>query len=74
MDAMATELHRALAELGNAPERASSSKEKVPPLKPYFLSYSVADAESVTITSQYGAIMNSNASHERTADVQVRLG
>jgi len=74
MDAMATELHRALAELGNAPEPASSSKEKVPPLKPYFLSYSVADAESVTITSQYGAIMNSNASHERTADVQVRLG
>ena len=74
MDAMATELHRALAELGSAPEPVSSGKDKIAPQKPYFLSYSVADAESVTITSQYGAIMNSNASHERTADVQVRLG
>jgi predicted Zn-dependent protease len=73
MDAMTTEQHRALTELGSTTEPASS-KEKTPPLKPYFLSYSVADAESVTITSQYGAIMNSNASHERTADVQVRLG
>jgi predicted Zn-dependent protease len=48
--------------------------EKVLAQKPYFISYSVADAESVTITSQYGAIINSNESHERTADVQVRLG
>jgi hypothetical protein len=74
MDAMATELHRALAELGSAAEPVASGKDKVPPQKPYFLSYSVADAESVTITSQYGAIMNSSSSHERTADVQVRLG
>ena len=49
-------------------------REKIPAQKPYFLSYSVADAESVTITSQYGAIMNSNETHERTADVQVRVG
>jgi predicted Zn-dependent protease len=74
MDAMATELHRALADLGSGAEPVASGKENVPTQKPYFLSYSVADAESVTITSQYGAIMNSNASHERTADVQVRLG
>jgi TldD protein len=74
MDAMATELHRALAELGTAPEPVASAKAKLPPQKPYYLSYSVADAESVTITSQYGAIMNSGESHERTADVQVRLG
>jgi predicted Zn-dependent protease len=74
MDAMSTELHRALAELGTAPEPVVSAKDKLPPQKPYFLSYSVADAESVTITSQYGAIMNSGESHERTADVQVRLG
>jgi TldD protein len=74
MDAMATELHRALTELGSGMEPVASSKEKRPPQKPYFLSYSVADAESVTITSQYGAIMNSTESHERTADVQVRLG
>jgi predicted Zn-dependent protease len=74
MDAMAAELHRALAELGTTPGPVSSAKPRLPPQKPYFLSYSVADAESVTITSQYGAIMNSNESHERTADVQVRLG
>jgi predicted Zn-dependent protease len=71
---MATELHRALTDLGSATEPVVSSKGKIPPQKPYFISYSVADTESVTITSQYGAIMNSNASHERTADVQVRLG
>ncbi len=74
MDAMATELHRALAELGSATEPVASTKEKVLPQKPYFISYSVADAESVAITSQYGAIMNSSQSHERTADVQVRIG
>jgi len=78
MDAMSTELNRALAELGTATEPAVSSAakvgEKIPAQKPYFLSYSVADAQSVTITSQYGAIMNSSETHERTADVQVRLG
>ncbi len=78
MDAMATELQRALTELGSAATPVASSgekpAEKVPAQKPYFISYSVADAESVTITSQYGAIMNSNETHERTADVQVRLG
>ena len=74
MDAMTSELHRALAELGGVAQPASSSKEKTLAQKPYFLSYSVADAESVTITSQYGAVMNSNQTHERTADVQVRLG
>jgi predicted Zn-dependent protease len=42
--------------------------------KPYYLSYSVADAESVSISAQYGAIVNSTGSHRRTADVQVRLG
>jgi TldD protein len=73
MEAMQTELHRALAELGSASTAVASASER-PAQKPYFLSYSVADAESVTITAQYGAIVNSNASHERTADVQVRLG
>jgi predicted Zn-dependent protease len=42
--------------------------------KPYFLSYSVADAESVTITAQFGAITDSVASRNRVADVQLRLG
>ncbi len=60
MEAMTTELHRAIADLGSATEPVGfDAKEKVPAQKPYFISYSVADAESVTITSQYGAIMNS---------------
>jgi predicted Zn-dependent protease len=78
MQAMETELQRAIAELGNAitPVVATTEKanDKVPPQKPYFLSYSVADAESVSINAEYGAITSSNETHSRTADVQVRLG
>jgi predicted Zn-dependent protease len=69
MQSMETELHRAMTDLGTA----SPKDDKTPP-KPYFLSYSVADAESVSISAQYGAITNSNESHARTADVQIRLG
>ena len=79
MQAMETELHRAIAELGNAITPVASGVKKTasdstPAQKPYFLSYSVADAESVSINAQYGAITSSNESHSRTADVQVRLG
>ena len=70
MQAMSTELGRALSSLGTA----ATSTSATPQPKPYFLSFSVADAENVSITAQYGAITNSNASHARTADVQVRLG
>ncbi len=42
--------------------------------KPYFLSYAVSDATAVNISAQYGAIVSSNESHRRQADVQVRLG
>ena len=78
MQAMETELHRAIAELGSAITPAASTNNtasaKAPALKPYFLSYSVADAESVSINAQYGAITSSSQTHARTADVQVRLG
>ncbi len=77
MQAMETELHRAMTELGTAIVPAAvgpAAAEKTPAQKPYFLSYSVADAEHVSITAQYGAITNSNATHSRIADVQVRLG
>ena len=78
IEAMETELHRAMADLGTTSAAVSSAAEKgqgkMPPMKPYFLSYSAADAESVTITAQYGAIVNANQTHERTADVQVRIG
>jgi TldD protein len=79
MQAMETELQRAIEDLGNAITPVGTrveikAGEKTPAPKPYFLSYSVADAETVSISAEYGAITNSNATHARTADVQVRLG
>jgi predicted Zn-dependent protease len=83
MQAMEAELHRAMTELGGAgvvgnpthdDKTVMSGSPKGVAQKPYYLSYSVADAESMSISAQYGAIVNSNASHRRTADVQVRLG
>jgi len=66
---METELHRAMTSLGST----STTGDDAQP-KPYFLSYGVADSETVSISAQYGAITASNQSHRRTADVQVRLG
>jgi len=74
MQAMSSELNRAMTELGATPQPVESKKAVTPAPKPYFLSYSVADAESVSMSAQYGAIMSSNAAHSRTADVQIRLG
>jgi TldD protein len=71
MRAMSSELGRAMADLGNG---AGNAKNGVPLPKPYFMSYSVSDAENVSISAQYGAIMNASESRARTADVQVRLG
>ncbi len=79
---MEAELHRAMGALGTVitpvgskeASPAKSSSNGTPAPKPYFLSYSVADAETVNITAQYGAISQSNSNHTRTADVQVRLG
>ncbi len=70
VQAMETELHRAMTELGNTP--AAPGKEA--PQKPYFVSYSVSDAENVLINAQYGAITNSSDRRSRAADVQVRIG
>jgi TldD protein len=66
--ALDAELHRAMSSLGS--DGAASSQQP----KPYFLSYAVDDASSVNIGAQYGAITNSNESHVRSVDVQVRLG
>ena len=75
MQAMEKELHRAVVELGNTPASTENkTASSATPLKPYFLSYSVADSQSVSINAQYGAIASSNATHSRIADVQVRLG
>jgi predicted Zn-dependent protease len=57
-----------------SPGPVAPVSDKTGAQKPYYLSYSVADAENVSISAQYGAITNSSAGHSRTADVQVRLG
>jgi predicted Zn-dependent protease len=66
LDAMTTELHRAFIALGKAGD------DKQAP--PYFLSYSVADADIVSIRAQYGALVDSSSNRGRVADIQIRLG
>src|SRR5471032_134855 len=70
MQAMETELHRAMSELGSA-QAASAAKpaaslKDTPSPKPYFVSFTVEDNQNVTIQAQYGAIAVSNATHTRT--------
>ena len=76
--AMESELHRAMDSLGTAmtPAGAAASGPDKPAEapKPYFLSYSVADAESENITAQFGAVTQATSHRTRIADVQVRLG
>ena len=66
MSSLQHELTRAMTSLG------SEDPAKSP--KPYFLSYAVADAASLTMSAQFGALTASNQSHTRTADIQVRIG
>jgi TldD protein len=71
LDAMTTELHRAFSMLGRQAAASSDAEKQLPP---YFLSYSVADATSVSIRAQFGAVVDSSSNHVRVADVQIRLG
>ena len=71
LDAMTTELHRAFTTLG---KQGSGKQESEKQLPPYFLSYAVSDASFVAIRAQFGALVDSSASHMRVADEQVRLG
>lgn len=73
LDAMQTELTRAMKDLGTAPVQEAHGAAVATP-KPYFLSYSVSDANQVSMAAQFGAIVSSSESHRRMADVQVRLG
>jgi TldD protein len=68
IDTMESELHRAMASLGN------SATDNTQQPKPYFLSYAVSDSDSLAMSAQFGAITGSNESRRRMADVQVRLG
>ena len=71
LDTMTGELQRAFTSLGKpGPNQKDADKQ----LPPYFLSYSVADATSVSIRAQYGALADSSSNHVRVADVQMRIG
>ena len=67
VSALDAELKRAMSSLGTGGDAAQQPK-------PYFLSYDVDDATSVSIAAEYGAIVQSNESQRRSVDVQVRLG
>ncbi|UWZ84698.1 TldD/PmbA family protein [Occallatibacter riparius] len=69
LDAMTSELHRAFTSLGRGDAAAKENE-----LPPYFLSYSVSDADVVMMQAQYGAVVADNANRVRVADIQVRLG
>ena len=45
-----------------------------PSPKPYFVSYSVADADQFSMSAAFGAITSSRSGRVRNADVEVRLG
>jgi TldD protein len=68
LDAMTTELHRAFGALGKP---GSGDDKQVPA---YFLSYSVSDADMVSVRAQYGSLVDSGTNRARVADIQVRLG
>jgi len=69
LEAMTDELHRAFTALGKSDGKGDDKQAP-----PYFLSYSVADADMITIRAQYGALVDSSANRARVADIQVRLG
>ena len=70
IDAMQTELRRAMTSLGSASGTPESQQQP----KPYFLSYAVSDSDSISMTAQFGALTSSNDSRRRIADIQVRIG
>jgi predicted Zn-dependent protease len=70
LDTMTAELTRAMSALGKTSAEAKPDKQ----IPPYFLSYSVSDAQEVSIRAQYGALVDSEGGHQRVVDVQVRIG
>ena len=53
--------------------RATAALAKTDP-SPYYLSYSVADANSATIVGTNGSLIVSSEAHRRVADVMMRVG
>ncbi len=71
LNVMTAELNRAMGSLGKAGGEKAAAEKQVPP---YFLSYSVSDAQGISLRAQYGALVDSGSSHQRVVDVQVRVG
>jgi len=72
LQTMQTELSRAMQSLGKPATDKTTDGSAQP--APYFISYDVADAHSTRIMAQYGALVNSNETHVRMGDIQVRVG
>jgi predicted Zn-dependent protease len=66
MEAMTTEMNRALAAL------QKSAQENQP--APYFLSYLAHDVQRLEIVAEHGAILRSNPGRWRNADIVIRVG
>ena len=62
------------ADMPSGPLDSALASLPQPSPKPYFVSYSVADADQFTMTASFGALTNSHSGHIRNADVEVRLG
>jgi len=62
LTAAKTELDRNFAEL------------KKQPVPAYYMSYEILDANNVTVASTFGALMHSNTTHRRLAQIDVRVG
>jgi len=62
-----------LAAMEKELRRGQSELAKQDPA-PYFASYNVTDGESLVILSAQGAILNSTRTHNRAADVSMRIG
>ena len=70
MDAMSTELHRAMTDLA-APATGAKPEDRQPP---YYMSYAAHDRYAVAIAAQQGALLGSDVQHTRQADIVVRVG
>jgi predicted Zn-dependent protease len=66
MDAMTAELNRAMTSL--------SKTEQANQQPPYYIGYDAHDVTRLSIVAQQGAILSSDANHQRVADISVRVG
>ncbi len=62
LSAAKTEMDRDFAEL------------KKQTLAPYYISYQITDSNTTTVSSSFGALLQSNSQHRRVAHVEVRVG